>query len=237
MDIEPISATAPHTISRAIASQDWRDVAFLHWRVDPDDVAPLLPRGVVPDMFGGSSYVGLIAFRMDRAGIGPIPSVGRWGRFTEVNVRLYGVDERGRRGVVFRSLEASRLVFVLGAVIAFALPYRWSATDESHDGATHQYTSRRHLGKGGFRLRIEADEAALVDDDASAFLTARWALFQQRGGSVLRLPNDHEPWMLHPARLLELDDELVALAGLPGVTARPPDSVLYSPGVRTRFGR
>ena len=27
-----------------------------------------------------------------------------------------------------------------------------------------------------------------------------------------------------------------ALAGLPGIVSRPPDSVLFSPGVRTRFG-
>jgi uncharacterized protein len=37
--------------------------------------------------------------------------------------------------------------------------------------------------------------------------------------------------------LLEFDDELVAAAGLPGVADRPPDSVLFSPGVETWFGR
>ncbi len=49
------------------------------------------------------------------------------------------------------------------------------------------------------------------------------------------MPNDHEQWPLRRASLVSLDDELVTAAGLPGVTTRPPDSVLYSPGVHTRF--
>ena len=75
--------------------------------IDPDRLAALVPRGVVPDVMDGSSWVGLIAFRLGDARVGPFPPTPRWGSFTEVNVRLYGVDEQGRRGVVFRSLEDS----------------------------------------------------------------------------------------------------------------------------------
>ena len=39
------------------------------------------------------------------------------------------------------------------------------------------------------------------------------------------------------AELVELEDDLVAVAGLPGLTSRAPDSVLFSRGVRTDFGR
>ena len=49
------------------------------------------------------------------------------------------------------------------------------------------------------------------------------------------MPNEHEPWPLRRATLVSLDDELVAAGGLPGVASRPPDSVLYSPGVHARF--
>ena len=49
-------------------------------------------------------------------------------------------------------------------------------------------------------------------------------------------PNGHSPWPLQRAELISLKDELVDAAGLPGVTSRPPDSVLYSAGVHTRFG-
>jgi hypothetical protein len=37
--------------------------------------------------------------------------------------------------------------------------------------------------------------------------------------------------------VVEVDDGLVAAAGLPGVTARPPDHVAFSDGVYAEFSR
>ena len=56
-------------------------------------------------------------------------------------------------------------------------------------------------------------------------------------GRTVWVPNEHEPWILHPARVTSLRDDLCAAAGLPGVVERPPDSVLFSPGVDAKFGR
>ena len=89
--------------------QWWRDITFLHWPVDPALVAPLLPRGVRPDLYGGAAWVGLIPFRMVDAGVGSGRPVPWLGTFLETNVRLYSTDDRGRRGVVFCSLDADRL--------------------------------------------------------------------------------------------------------------------------------
>ena len=47
--------------------------------------------------------------------------------------------------------------------------------------------------------------------------------------------NAHEPWPLVRAELLDLRDELLADAGFPDLASRPPDSVLFSTGVRTWF--
>lgn len=217
-------------------------MAFVHWRVAPERVAPLLPPGVVPDVFDGSSWVGLIAFRLGDARIGPLPPAPRWGSFTEVNVRLYGVDRDGRRGVVFRSLEASSLPAVVAARALFSLPYVWARAAQRARPDGWEYASRRisalpsRLGPG-FQLGISVDRARTADDDLSRFLTARWGLFQSRFGRTQWLPNEHDPWVLHPAAVTSLRDELVGAAGLAGVVDAPPDSVLFSPGVDARFGR
>ena len=55
-----------------------------------------------------------------------------------------------------------------------------------------------------------------------------------RGRSIY-IPNTHKPWPLCSARLHHLKDELIASAGISAIG--PPESVLYSPGVRTKFGR
>ena len=103
---EPISRVAPQLAGRAIATQRWSDLTFLHWRVESSRVAPLLPDGVRPDEHDGSSWVGLIPFLLDRATLFGSPPVPYIGSFVEFNVRLYGVDAEGRRAVVFRSLDA-----------------------------------------------------------------------------------------------------------------------------------
>src|ERR1700733_8005165 len=152
---EPVTTGAVRPVRRPLLTQHWLDLTFLHWAVDPDLVAPLLPAGTRPDQFGGTSYVGLVAFRMHRIGWLGLPGLPYLGSFPETNVRLYSVGPDGRRGVVFRSLEASRLVPVLAARWGFRLPYVWARMAVHRDGATVTYTSqRRWPGPRSARSRL-----------------------------------------------------------------------------------
>lgn len=236
MTLQPITRDAPPLSGRAIASQRWSELTFVHWRIDSAAVAPLLPAGLRPDEFDGSSWVGLIPFLLDRAtlfGSAPVPYLGR---FVELNVRLYAVDGQGRRGVLFRSLEASRLGAVAAARAAFNLPYFWSDTWMSSDADLRTYGSKRPGGgpRSSLTARIgHPVEATPLDD----FLTARWGMFTSLRGRTRFVPNEHPAWALRSATLMGLDDELVAAAGLPGIAGREPDSVRFSHGVTTTFGR
>ncbi len=236
---EPLRRDAPRLSGAQIMHQRWEDVTFLHWRVDSARVAPLLPAGTTPDVFDGSSWVGLIPFRMVGAGLGAGPSVPWLGTFAETNVRLYAVDGNGRRGVVFRSLDASRLPVVLGARAAFGLSYCWARMRVRRVGGDIEYTTeRRWPGASGIGASIVVrPETDVVDDDPLAdFLTARWGLHTHWARRPLFVPNEHAPWPLRKATLRHLRDDLVAAAGLPGISQREPDSVLWSAGVRTVFG-
>ena len=234
---EPVSPEPPALPGRASATQGWRDLAFVHWRVDSATVAPLLPAGLRPDEFDGSSWVGLIGFVLEGATIFGSPRIPYFGDFVEVNVRLYALDERGRRGVVFVSLEAARLAAVLAARAVFSIPYFWSSTRlERRDGAL-RYGSDRHTNRGArTEFSVRPSTRVVTDNPLAEFLTARWALFVTHHGHPTRLPNTHERWVLYEARLESIDDTLLEAAGFPSIAARPPDSVLYSPGVTARFG-
>jgi len=220
---------------REVASQRWTQLAFLHWRVDSGVVAPLLPRGIHPDEHDGSSWVGLIAFHLGGATLLGSPPIPFFGSFPEINVRLYGVDDSGRRGVVFLSLEASRLTAVLAARAAFSIPYFWSRTGMVIDGELTTYTARRHVGAGQTLMVVGRGGLPVVDDPTADFLTARWGLYASRFGRTVFLPNTHERWELETAELVALEDSLMEVAGFPGVTSRAPDSVLVSAGVTARF--
>lgn len=236
--IEPVSPDPPDLPGRALLTQSWLDLAFLHWPAEPAHVAPLLPSGTRPDVLDGVTYVGLIAFRMHRIGWLGLPGLPYFGSFAETNVRLYSVDGDGRRGVVFRSLEASRLLPVLVARSTFRLPYQWAKMDVRRTGDVFDYTSRRRWSapRGAYaRISIRVGEVIDEPSPLEHFVTARWGLHNDWFGRPIFLPNVHPRWTLHRASLLRCDEDLVAAAGLPA-PAGPPTSVLYSPGVPVRFG-
>ena len=237
--VEPVTPTTPRPVRRSLLVQRWEDLAFLHWAVEPAVVAPFLPSGTVPDSLDGVTYVGLIAFRMVGVGFLRGPGVPYFGTFCETNVRLYSVDPSGRRGVVFLSLDAERLLPVLIARVGLSLPYTWSRMRFSRSGDVLRYTARRrwpHLSPAPVsETSVRVGPAIASPTPLEHFLTARWALHTHAWGRTLHMPNDHPQWPLHQAELLTLDDGLVAATGLPAFT-RPPDSVLYSPGVAVTFG-
>lgn len=123
---EPVTPVAPPLRGPVLMQQDWLDLTFLHWAVEPDRVARFLPRGVRPDVRRDVTYVGLVPFRMHHAAPLRLPGVPWLGSFLETNVRLYSVDRHGTRGVVFLSLDCERVVVTAGARAAFGTPYRLS---------------------------------------------------------------------------------------------------------------
>jgi uncharacterized protein YqjF (DUF2071 family) len=232
---EPITPHAPRPVRRALLAQQWREVTFLHWPVAPEIVRPHLPPGVEPDTMDGVTYVGLVAFRMWHTSLGHGPVLPYLGTFPETNVRLYSVDGDGRRGVAFLSLDASRLLPVLAGRLSLGLRYRWSGMRLRRHGQRVRYTCRRRGPRTRSLIDVSPGPPIAEPAPLEHFLTARWGLHTARLGRTLYLPTDHPPWPLHRAVLDDLDDDLVAAAGLPRPTSEPV-SVLYSPGVPVRFG-
>ncbi|HUQ61581.1 DUF2071 domain-containing protein [Lentzea sp.] len=225
---------SPRRIDRSVLTQWWSDVTFLHWRVPPASVRHLLPAGAEPDVVGGDTFVGLVAFRLSPLGWPAL--TGRWS-FPETNVRLYTVDRWGRRGVVFLSMDAADLMFVAGARAATKLPYTWSDMAVRRDGDEIGYTCRRKWPRSPgatSTLIVRPGERITQPSPLEEFLTARWGLHTSWFGRTTYLPNHHAPWELHRATVVRCDDNLVATAGISVDGA--PMSVLHSPGVRARFG-
>ena len=237
--VEAISADAPRLAGSTITAQRWENLSFLHWRVDPERVSPLLPPGTVPDVFDATTWVGLVAFRLVGATIGRGPAVPWLGSFPETNVRLYSVDRTGRRGVVFCSLESARLAVAVGAR-AGGVPYTWARMRIRRIGDDVQYATSRSWpgprGAGG-RIVVRPGLPLAGGNPLAEFLTARWGAHVFRAGRLWFVPNRHSRWPLHEATLVRLEDTLVSVAGLGDVTDRAPESVLWSPGVKTAFGR
>ncbi|MDB4886282.1 MAG: hypothetical protein JWN79_1720 [Gemmatimonadetes bacterium] len=232
-------AHVPPRLPRPVVfDQLWADLTFLHWAVDPADVTPYLPPGTRPDVFSdGATYVGLVPFLMASAGPGTKLPIPYFGRFLETNIRLYSVDDAGRHGVVFRSLDATRLAVVLLARWGIRIPYQWSSISLSSAGPVRVYRTERRWP----RPRVTSEVAVEIGAPTEAtpveeFLTRRWGMHSRLGRRTMWTPNRHDPWVLHEASLRHLDDGLGAAAGFP-LNGAPTLRPLWTPGVRTQFGR
>jgi uncharacterized protein YqjF (DUF2071 family) len=241
-----VPADAPPLPGAVVFDQRWCDLTFLHWPVAPETVARWMPPGARPDVVDGVTYVGLVPFQMRAARLGSRLPAPYLGSFAETNVRLYSVDGAGRHGVVFRSLDCSRLA-VSAAARAVGVPYVWSHVvaepyasrarepfPQLPVGSVRRYATRRH--RGGPTSEVHVSIGEMVEPSPlETFLTARWGMHSSLRGRPLWVPNQHDRWPLYEASVLRLDDELLGAAGVEptGSMLRP----LWSPGVRARFGR
>jgi hypothetical protein len=184
--------------------------------------------------------VGLVPFFMRVAAPGGqrVPWVSN---FCETNVRTYVRDQEGRSGIWFFSLDASRLGAVTVArVTPYRLPYFWSEMRlRERDGEIAYRSRRRWPGPrpavSRVRVGIGARIAPAEVTELEHFLTARWRLFSVAGGRPVSARAAHQPWPLHRARALVVDDQLLTTAGLPAPAGEP--LVHCSPGVDVAIGR
>jgi len=236
---EPISPECPHPVRRPVMLQGWRQLASVHWRFEPEVVQRLIHPSFTIDTFDGSAWVGLIPFWMERIRVPGLPAFGPLSSFPETNVRTYIVDEHGRRGVWFMSLDVTRLIPAVVARVSYHLPYCWSRMSIEQHGNSITYRSSRRWPAGDARsvLTVDVGDAIAAHDVSPLehFLSARWALGSTWAGRPIWANVDHERWPLHRARVLSVDETMFAAAGLPGPVGDPV--ALYSPGVGVRIGR
>lgn len=217
--------------------QRWADLTFVHWPVRAETVERLCPPGTRPDVFGdGLTYVSLIPFTLTSTRVSTALPVPYFGSFPETNVRIYTVDDAGRHGILFRSAESARLAGVAAIRLGLGVPYTWSRMRVTRSGDRVTYDSVRRWPRRGLRSRLTVAIGDTVEPTPlEIWLTARWGAHTRNAGRTWWVPIRHEPWPFLRAEIVELSDQLVDAS-----TVRPagePLRALFSPGVRTRFGR
>jgi uncharacterized protein YqjF (DUF2071 family) len=220
--------------------QEWRRLTFLHWPYEPAVVQRLLPEGLTVETYDGMAWVALVPFEMmAKAPTGPeLPWASH---FWETNVRTYVTGPDGRTGVWFLSLDASRFGAMAAARLAYSLPYFWSRMRvvPRNDGRDILYVTERRWPKPSatsvVQVRVGEPYAAAELTDRDHYFTARFALWAKTRRGLRWTPADHQPWPLHRAELLRLDDSLVTATGLPAPVGEPV--LHHSPGVAVRIGR
>ena len=181
--------------------QSWLDLLFLHWPVPAEALRPLVPEPLQVEEFDGTSWIGVVPFRMSGVTRRPFPGLPWVSAFPELNVRLY-VEAEDKPGVWFPSLDATNPLAVWAARRFFHLPYYRAAMSLEESGGWIRYDSARRGDGERFRGRYRPTGPVYEADPGSLdhWLTERYCLYAvDPEGRLLRNEVHHVPWPLQPA--------------------------------------
>jgi uncharacterized protein YqjF (DUF2071 family) len=248
---------------RPVTVHAWDDVVFAHWRCEPETLARLVPRGTRPDVVDGSAWVGLVAYVFRETQVPPFPPSTRLGSMTEVTLEVLTVDDAGRRGIAYLTVDTPNVPAIVAAHALLGVPYTFAWARSRRRGETVGHRSVRHPGRVRHPLRalrqvrqfrrtvdpvrtggpIRPRHAASVrvvagEVDRSplaADLTTRAGIHARLLAQTLFWQRQHPPLTVRSARLERLEGDLPEAVGLPGLFDRAPDSVLVVDGTTVRY--
>jgi uncharacterized protein YqjF (DUF2071 family) len=183
-----------------VMGQTWDQLLFAHYRVAPEQLRELVPKGLEVEQHSGSAWLGVTPFvvtGLRARGLVPLPFTSS---FRELNVRTY-VTRDGKPGIWFFSLDASSQIAVEAARRLYRLPYFRADITVRHRDGEILYDCSRNEGKA-FSGAYGPDGAVFNAEPGSLehFLTERYCLYAQHRGRLYRAEIHHRPWPLQPAR-------------------------------------
>lgn len=219
--------------------QSWRDLLFAHWPVAADALRRFVPPSLEIQELDGTSWVGLVPFRMAGVMRRPLPDLPWISAFPELNVRLY-VEHGGKPGVWFLSLDATNPLAVWAARRFFHLPYFRARIELRGSGEEVHYRCHRGAGaEPSFEASYRPTSPPYESRPGTLehWLTERYCLYAQApDGSLWRTEVHHVRWPLQRAEAEISENTYLALHGLPAAgpaqllhCARRIDVVAWSP--------
>ncbi|MBK5256088.1 MAG: DUF2071 domain-containing protein [Vicinamibacteria bacterium] len=204
--------------------QSWRDLLFAHWPMDAKSLRPLIPDGLEIQEFDGTSWIGVVPFRMTGVMRRALPDLPWISAFPELNVRTY-VQRDGKPGVWFLSLDATNPLAVWAARTFFHLPYFRARMSLSwnRDGIEYR-SSRRGAAFDGW-YQPASNPYASSAGSLEHWLTERYCLYARdsRGG-LWRNDVHHVPWPLQRARA---EIRLNTMLNSQGLSVDGPPALLH----------
>ena len=207
----------------------WRDLLFMHWRVDAGALRPLIPPVLGLDTFDGGAWLGVTPFRMSSVRPRALPSVPYLSNFPELNLRTY-VTAEDKPGIWFFSLDAGNRIAVRLARAGFSLPYYDAEMSSRVVGGEVRYRSARtHRGakeaRFAGRYRPVGEPFESRPGTLEHFLTERYCLYAaDRKGNLYRGDIHHHPWSLQRA---ELTLETLAMTQQIGMALPDEEPILH----------
>ena len=195
---QSVRAAAPPKVGRWAWSQEWRNVLFAHWPVDPATLARCVPPPLALDELEGEAWITAVLFELGvRHRLMPVwmPSLV----FPELNLRTY-VRWRDQPGIMFLSLHGGSRLAVELALRMTPLPYHYVRMEYRVSDTGCIFKAQKLL-TAEF-VHAPTSEAAPCGGGLDAWLLERYAAYvPSHSGQLKRMVVEHPPWEVVSAEL------------------------------------
>jgi uncharacterized protein len=206
-----------------VMHQNWENLLFLHWPLDPSLIRAFVPQELEIDTFEGKAWIGITPFAMTGVRLASLPAIPGLDSFLEINVRTY-VRYRGKPGIWFFSLDASKFIPAVAARMLFMLPYFTADMQSAFGENDFQFESKRSSSPSAqFRAHWKSGARLQAPDLRSLafFLVERYGFFAIGSDGVSLTRVYHHPWILEEAQVLACESTMISVLGIPEPTTPP----------------
>ncbi len=229
-------------------SAEWRYLAMLNYEIDPDVLAPFVPRGTELDSFGGVTYASMVGFLFLNTCVLDVP-VPFHRNFEEVNLRFYVrrfVDGEYRRGVVFvRELVPRRTIALVANTVYgenyAAVPMAHTIRRDTAQQPVQVSYSWRAQGRTDC-LSVDTQGVSVEPAAGSLaeFITEHyWGSARQRGGGTVEYRVEHPRWRVWTAAQARFDCDVGRFygAGFAAALSVGPASAFLADGSKVTVSK
>jgi uncharacterized protein YqjF (DUF2071 family) len=191
-----------------IMSQTWKDVLFIHYKVDSKLLQDQVPFKL--DLYNGNAVISIVSFTMDKIRFPFLPAVPGLSKLNELNLRTY-VEIDGIKGVYFFTLDADLIPGISIGRLFFSLPYRLARITIKKNQNEYFCESFRSTASLKFAAEIGTSRKSSSFD---LWATERYGLFTKRSKHTLHGIVQHRPWVLQDVTLSKMEDNFSSQLGM-----------------------
>lgn len=212
---------------------------MLNYRIAPDVLAPLVPKGTELDLWNGNAYVSVVGFLFANTRVLGVP-IPFHRNFEEINLRFYvrrEVGQETRRAVTFIRELVPRRAIAATARAAYNEPYLSRRmrhhVDATPNETTVDYEWHGEAGWSGVHVSATGSSEAIQPGSEEEFIAEHfWGYTRQRDGSTIEYEVHHPRWHVWPARTARLAGNVADVypPKIASVLGQTPDTAFLADG-------
>jgi uncharacterized protein YqjF (DUF2071 family) len=173
---------------------EWNDLLLANYSVEPDRLAPYVPKGTSVDLFEGHAFVSLVAFMFNRTRVLGVPVPGHID-FEEVNLRFYVKPDYDEsiRAVAFIKEIVPRAAIPIVANALFNENYEALKMHHERDFPHISYSWERQRTHT-FSATVETEPALPQKGSIGEFITEHYWGYAEGRNATLEYQVEHPQW-------------------------------------------